>query len=336
MSRDEKLRRATPIGRDLYSYCPACNFSVGAPSKGNWAVIARGPMHRNCERTVEVYSLDEDLLLSLRVDPRLKKRGIKMRKLLEHTAKSIASAHRKQLAPRVRPTKLAEMPAYTTELDFGKRAYRIWALRRGPVDYVLSLQGPSARIDPAKNASARELISTFRPVDPESAPNSDLIARAYLKGRIDERGDFVFADKKSGVSLRLRGPRGWKARADLEGLFFASWTCPKEGRLLIRGQASSDCKANAKLALRQMKRSMAMFRKSVPEARFNKIEEFRISGRAACLQRFSYARNKRRIRGFVLFLALPFTVVQIQGALPDASERELDQLVRRAKSLEIH
>ena len=336
MSRNEKLKRSTPIGRDLHSYCPACNFSVGAPSKGNWAVVARGPMYRNCERTVEVYSLDEDILLSLRVDPRLEKRGIPIRTILATAAKGVGNAHRKTVKPKIVESELAGLKAHATQLEFGKRGYRLWALRRGPVDYMLSLQGPSARIDPSKNALVRDLISTFRPIE-ASQPDAEFISRAYLKGRVDENGDFVFSDKKSGVSLRLRGPKGWKPHADLDGLFYASWTCPKGARLAIRGQASPECKSSTRLAQRQIKRSMTMFRRRVPNVQLSKIEEFKISGREACLQRFSYKRKegKQTMRGFVLYLALPHMVVQMQGTLPGASKKELEQLVKRAKSLEI-
>ncbi|MCA8970355.1 MAG: hypothetical protein KDC95_11240 [Planctomycetes bacterium] len=240
---DDKLR-GLPIGNALRGGCPACNWSVQLPATGNWGILLRDATFSGCAEHVEVYDLDHDLMIGLRVEPdALPGLRVDLDKYLEKTRQMLAKMSGVRVDPaRVRASMLGGRPARETSFEARDRTWRILGLRSGPMTYLVNVHGPTALLAREKER-VDTAIGTFHLLKQGSELDLDHILRVHAPGKLGNDG--IYRSRKFGVTIKppfVATPKNSKESGD-EGWTFvqpmgsfaleAYWAHKKFGRFVV-------------------------------------------------------------------------------------------------------
>lgn len=200
--------KGLPIGRALTGGCPACNWSVRTPTTGNWAVVLRDPTYSGCAENVEIYNLDVDLMMGVRIEPdTIPGLNVNLDAYVGRCQSMLAQVfgvpnvegENTKLSEAAKREVLAGVPAFRRDLTVGERSWRLYALRSGPMTYLLNLQGPRALLA-SGDMKVDDLLKSFHLLEDGRKLHLQKIIRMHARGKL--RADGVFHSKALGIAIR--------------------------------------------------------------------------------------------------------------------------------------
>lgn len=190
-----------PIGSELERACPVCKWGVKTPAKGNWAVLLRDSTYSSCAENVEIYNLDVDLMMGVRVEPdTIPGLNVNLEAYISRCHAMLARLFGVEAkGGAAQRETLAGVTAFRRDLHVAKRSWRLYALRSGPITYLLNLQGPRSLLQ-SKDMKVGDLLKSFRLIDDGQKPQLQTIQQMHAHGKM--RGDGLFVSKSLGISVK--------------------------------------------------------------------------------------------------------------------------------------
>ncbi|MAE76457.1 MAG: hypothetical protein CMJ85_06290 [Planctomycetes bacterium] len=331
---------ANPIGVSLCSTCRACNYTVGSPATGRWAVLVRPPQLTGCPETLEVYALDRDFAMEFSAHPATATDPMPIKVALQMTRARLL-----RTAPgrgQLKPFRVGALDGWTTTLQtqdaHGKpRGWRLFGVQHGAVAFLMSVQAPPAQLK-RQDATVRAVLDTFQIADPTR--KSD--AASILAGHPDIGGFKGNVLELPAIGLTLAGPDGWnKYQRTWQPPRFG-WRCPTtSSSLTIAVQARCEASwtaAGTKQWIAAWARAY-LRDKRFPGFRIDKAPVARkLAGHRAFFLTFHY-RGKGRgpSRGFSWFVPYGRNLIVLHAEARPAPEQEavLQQLSDRLAGLRL-
>lgn len=341
IDESEAQLRGLPIGKALQGGCPACNWKVRAPDKGNWAVILRDGTYAACAENVEIYNLDVDLMLGLRVEPdSIPNLNVDLGAYVARTRSMMGKMFERDL-PAVAPeeVEVAGTTGFTTDVTIDDRTWRLIGLRAGPVTYLLNVQGPTDLLA-SEEMKVQALVETFHLLS--TGENLDLkkLLAAHARGKFLPSGRF--RSRVLGVSIDAPFA-DWEHEQPMGAFALqAYWSHKTKGRFVMFVLDSAQERLDTGQAKRYLSAWLAREQRcgTVRELAPGPVERRRIAGIRSGWVEFSCASRKgggARARAFACAVPHGKRLVLVHGCAEAGADQDevFEKMIQAAQSLRL-
>ncbi len=330
-----------PIGRDFCTSCQACNFRIGAPARGNWAIIAKPQGSSGVIDAAEIYALDFDMALEFGVHGA----AITATKPTE-VIDALLGRARTRIAAQLgqdagtaafRDVTLAGLHGRCTSLRAstrrGARRFDLYGFAAGAILYTLCLQAPAGAFK-TRSADVRALLSTFQRMD---ATHPDVRTEAVVAahgGPGKFAADRGFAVAEIGLEIPAPAPT-WRTALGLGAEWFqAKWTCPTSHSMFV---VSGTKRPMTRLTMSAARAWLGMWKKGracatgLPEfVTDRRPKRCKIGAHEGWEVDYSFRATTGRSKGFLIAIPHGDTIISLQGrATPGARQDELLALLHK-------